>query len=78
MKLLSELMSNENVYDLIPVKIFHLEYTKYQQKVKIEQKEEEKKYTLSKVTVHQFVANAIPSRPRATNDKAKSNSKRIQ
>jgi hypothetical protein len=32
-------------------------------------------FTRSNAIVHQFVPNAIPSRPRATNDGVKSNNK---
>jgi hypothetical protein len=35
-------------------------------------------FTFSNAIVHQFVANAIPSKPRATNDGVKSNNKRTQ
>lgn len=35
-------------------------------------------FTLSNAIVHQFVANAMPSKPRAINDGVKSNNKRTQ
>jgi hypothetical protein len=37
-----------------------------------------KSITLSNAIVHQFVASAIASRPRAVNDGVKSNNKRTQ
>ncbi len=35
-------------------------------------------FTLSNAIIHQSVANAIPSKPRASNDGVKTNNKRTQ